>query len=90
MSTPAKDNFERQYFFGERVYGDDFSPAQITEWYAQEETGYHDLTRTYRAYTYGYHSLFSRSAEPQRLAFPLQHCGCGQRASAAAPSDVSR
>lgn len=58
VSTAAKDKFAREYFFGERVYGDDFSPAQIKEWYAQEESGYYDLTQAHDGgYTYGYHAL---------------------------------
>jgi SAM-dependent methyltransferase len=57
VSTTAKDKFAREYFLGERVYGDDFSLAQIKEWYEQEETGYYDLTKTRGAYSYGYHAL---------------------------------
>ena len=57
MSTRANDEFERRYFLGERVYGDDFSLAQIKEWYEQEESGYYDLTKTRGVYTYGYHAL---------------------------------
>ncbi len=57
MSTTANDQFERRYFLGERVYGDDFSLAQIKEWYAQEETGYYDLTKARGVYSYGYHAL---------------------------------
>ena len=56
--SAADDKFERDYFLGGRVYGDDFSPAQIKEWYAQEESGYYDLTQTHGGgYTYGYHAL---------------------------------
>ena len=57
MPPMSRDNFEREYFQGERVYGDDFSPAQIKEWYHQEETGYYDLTKSHAAYSYGYHAL---------------------------------
>lgn len=57
MPASAKDHFERDYFFGERVYGDDFSLSQIKEWYAQEENGYYDLTQSYGTYAYSYHAL---------------------------------
>jgi SAM-dependent methyltransferase len=57
VPTTANDPFKREYFLGERVYGDDFSPAQIREWYRQEEAGYYDLTRAHGTYTYGYHAL---------------------------------
>lgn len=53
----AEDQFEHRYLRGKRVYGDDFSPAQIKEWYEQEEQGYYDLTRTHGVYRYGYHAL---------------------------------
>jgi SAM-dependent methyltransferase len=56
-STTSHDDFERRYFSGERVYGDDFTPAQIEEWYQREETGYYDLKQGDGAYRYGYHAL---------------------------------
>jgi SAM-dependent methyltransferase len=56
-STTSRDDFERRYFFGGRVYGDDFSLPQIEEWYRQEETGYYDLKRNDGLYAYGYHAL---------------------------------
>ena len=57
MPITANDQFARRYFLGERVYGDDFSLAQIKEWYEQEETGYYDLTEARGVYSYGYHAL---------------------------------
>jgi SAM-dependent methyltransferase len=57
VSTTANDQFERRFFLGERVYGDDFSLAQIKEWYEQEEIGYYDLTKARGGYSYGYHAL---------------------------------
>jgi SAM-dependent methyltransferase len=59
-STTSHDDFARRYFSGERVHGDDFSLAQIEEWYRQEETGYYDLKKRDGLYAYGYHALNRR------------------------------
>ena len=56
MTTNETDEFERTYFRGGRVYGDDFSLIQIKEWFEQEETGYYDLASQNGPYTYGYHA----------------------------------
>jgi SAM-dependent methyltransferase len=43
---------------GEKLYGDDFSPAQIETWFKDEENAYYNLgPRDGRNYTYGYHAL---------------------------------
>jgi SAM-dependent methyltransferase len=56
-STTSHDDFARRYFFGQRVYGDDFTLPQIREWYRQEETGYYDLKKRDGVYAYGYFAL---------------------------------
>lgn len=50
-------DFEKTFFSGERLFGDDFDPDAIRLWYAEEENGYFDLTQTYGQYVYGYHAL---------------------------------
>lgn len=41
MDTNA--DFERRYFSGRELYGDDFSQAEIDEWFESEREGYADL-----------------------------------------------
>lgn len=49
---------EEKYASGEVVYGDDFSLAQIEEWYQQETEAYADLgSKEFETYNYGYHEL---------------------------------
>jgi SAM-dependent methyltransferase len=46
------------YLDGKELYGDDFSPSQIAEWYADEKEGYADLgAKDASAYRYIYHAL---------------------------------
>jgi len=46
------------YFAGERLYGDDFSPEQIREWYEDEREGYANLgAKDSASYGYAYHTL---------------------------------
>jgi SAM-dependent methyltransferase len=43
---------------GEKLYGDDFSPSEIEEWFRDEEEGYYNLGEKKRdGYVYGYHAL---------------------------------
>lgn len=43
---------------GDKLYGDDFSPAEIEEWFRDEEEGYYSLGSKKRdGYVYGYHAL---------------------------------
>jgi SAM-dependent methyltransferase len=43
---------------GKEIYGDDFSPSQIEEWYEDEKEGYADLgAKDIANYAYGYHAL---------------------------------
>ncbi len=51
------ENF-KQYLSGEKLYGDDFSPEQILEWYKEEKNAYYKLGQKSReTYQYGYHAL---------------------------------
>lgn len=46
------------FLSGERLYGDDFTPEQIKEWYDDEKEGYAELgAKDASTYTYCYHSL---------------------------------
>ncbi|MEW5967873.1 MAG: class I SAM-dependent methyltransferase [Pseudomonadota bacterium] len=58
----ADDDAMEIYFAGERLYGDDFSQAQIEEWFADEADGYFNLTHasSQGRYAYGYHALNRR------------------------------
>ena len=48
----------KPFFSGQKLYGDDFSPAQIAEWYEEESEGYANLgSKKHSEYTYGYHAL---------------------------------
>lgn len=47
-----------EYFSGLRLYGDDFSPAEIEAWYLDERTAYFELwSATREAHYYDYHAL---------------------------------
>jgi len=82
--VPAK---ERAYFSGQRLYGDDLKGAELADWFASEESGYHDIRTQqdiltqqgeyvyeyhYINYWYGYRNLPVRSFN---LALAL---GCAQ------------
>lgn len=46
----------RHYLDGKALYGDDFGPSQIAEWYRNEAEGYADLgAKNSESYSYGYH-----------------------------------
>jgi SAM-dependent methyltransferase len=46
------------FFTGDKLYGDDFAPDQIKEWFKQESEGYADLgNKDLSTYTYSYHTL---------------------------------
>jgi len=60
-----------KYFSGEKLWGDDFSPSQIEEWFASEAEGYFNLTQAGN-YSYGYHALNMRhgySLLPKNIRF---------------------
>lgn len=44
-----------EHFSGERLYGDDFTEAQIAEWFEDEREGYFSLEPR-ASYSYGYHA----------------------------------
>jgi SAM-dependent methyltransferase len=52
---------ERAYFSGEQLYGDDLTGQDLADWFASEESGYHDIRtqQDIRArqgeYVYGFH-----------------------------------
>ncbi len=51
------DEFKK-YFSGNNLYGDDFSFADISDWYAKEEEGYADLgAKNEKEYRYAYHTI---------------------------------
>ena len=46
------------FFTGRKLYGDDFTPDQIKEWFQQESEGYADLgNKDLSSYSYSYHTL---------------------------------
>lgn len=48
----------KQYFACELLYGDDFSEAEIEEWFRDERLGYYELvTNGDGEFQYGYHAL---------------------------------
>ena len=51
-----KKESNKIYLSGERLYGDDFSLAQIKEWYEDEKEGYSGLISG-EGHSYGYHEL---------------------------------
>ena len=57
MNQGNKEEMEA-CFSGRKLYGDDFSPGEIEEWYQQETEGYADLgNKDLSTYTYQYHTL---------------------------------
>lgn len=54
MSNSASETF----FSERRIYGDDFGPDALAQWFAEEKNGYYDLTQTYgKDWAYEYHAL---------------------------------
>jgi SAM-dependent methyltransferase len=57
MSQDNKAEIEA-CFSGRKLYGDDFTPEQIKQWFQQESEGYADLgSKDLSTYTYQYHTL---------------------------------
>ena len=47
-------------FLGKKLYGDDFTPAEVEEWFKDEADAYYNLEANERhSYLYGYHALNS-------------------------------
>jgi SAM-dependent methyltransferase len=54
----ALDTFAARYLSGDALWGDDFTPQQIEEWFADEREAYADLgSASSSAEAYGYHGL---------------------------------
>jgi len=45
------------YLSGQKLYGDDFTPAEIDAWFADEREGYLELAASNGPYHYAYHQL---------------------------------
>lgn len=57
MELQKKDTME-EYFSGKKLFGDDFTEAQILKWYKDEEEGYANLgSSNKKKYTYQYNSM---------------------------------
>lgn len=62
------------YFSGEKLYGDDFTPDQIEEWFKDEQEGYANLgARDRQNYQYGYHQLNIRHGYSYLVAQRFKH-----------------
>jgi len=58
MKDMSADTDMTTYLSGEKLYGDDFSIAQLKKWYEEEAEGYSSLVKeTRRHYSYVYHEL---------------------------------
>jgi len=56
--NPSKKEGIEACFSGKKLYGDDFSPEEIEEWFKQESEGYADLgSKDLSSYSYHYHTL---------------------------------
>lgn len=62
MDSSVDDVEMEVYFSGKKLYGNDFSQAQIDAWFTDEAEGYFNLTKTSAdgEYTYRYHALNRR------------------------------
>lgn len=61
MASNSDDVGMEAYFSGKKLYGNDFSQAQIEAWFADEAEGYFNLTQSGDGeYGYGYHELNRR------------------------------
>ena len=57
MNITNIDEFDI-YFRGEKLYGNDFTQAQIDSWFCDEKEGYFELTQSDdEKHSYGYHAL---------------------------------
>jgi len=45
------------YLSGEKLYGEDLSPEEISKWFADEKEGYYETTKIYESNRYSYHAL---------------------------------
>lgn len=66
-----------EYFSGAKLYGDDFTPQQIAEWYEDEKEGYASLGAADSAsYVYQYHAQ-NRFHAFRHLPHARFHSACG-------------
>lgn len=63
-AAPADRSFESRFLSGAELFGNDFTAAQIAEWFATEEEGYAQLGAAEHGAveSYGYHALNERHA----------------------------
>ncbi len=55
---PSADNYVERCLRGEELYGNNFSPEEIKEWFRDEREAYYGLAvRKKNNYTYSYHAL---------------------------------
>ena len=75
--NPSKKGEIEACFSGKKLYGDDFSPEEIEQWFQEESEGYADLgSKDLSSYSYHYHTLnrihgFRHVAKELRLAHVL-------------------
>lgn len=75
--STTDDRFAARFLSGRELYGDDFSPAEIDAWFADEEHGFAELYGSDRAtHAYGYTALnahfgFARLPAGRRFAHVL-------------------
>jgi SAM-dependent methyltransferase len=54
--------FAQAYFSGNKLYGDDFTPEQIVDWYRAEEAGYYEIAQESQDYDgTGWSSVHARN-----------------------------
>lgn len=57
-NTAISDAAVSPYFSGNKLYGDDFPPQEVAEWFRDEESAYFELApRTRDNYQYEYHAI---------------------------------
>lgn len=59
MKKNDQDRIEKA-LKGESIYGDDFSEAELEQWFRDEENAYYNLSTKDSNYSYGYHALNMR------------------------------
>jgi len=61
MTIGSHDRAHKDYLSGKKLYGDDFGPEELKNWYEDEELGYynlvHDSSDDETEYAYGYSAL---------------------------------
>ena len=70
-----RSTFE-QYSDGNRLYGNDFSPKEIEEWFRDEMEAYYNLPLDQELGLYSYHARNWRHGFRYLPAFPFEHVLC--------------